>query len=209
MDTLEKGQDKIKKICDSLRIETLEPAKVEAQKIIAEAKEKALEIIEQAEEQAERMFAIARAEIEQERNVFQSSLVQAANQSVETLKQRIEKELFNHEFESMIKSETAKPTVIADLIKVVIEAIKKEGVEANLEVVIPQHVNPKEVAALLGDKVLNNLKDHELHVGHFAGGAKIRLVDKKMTLVITDQALRELMSSFVRKDFRKMIFKAE
>ena len=41
--TLEKGEDKIQKICDALRRETLEPAKAEAEqlRLVAEAKAEA------------------------------------------------------------------------------------------------------------------------------------------------------------------------
>ena len=52
MDT---GKDKVKKICDVLRKETLEPAKLEADEMIESAKERAREIIALAEQEVERM----------------------------------------------------------------------------------------------------------------------------------------------------------
>ena len=41
----DKGQDKIKKICDQLREETLEPAKQEAEEMLENAKKQAEKII--------------------------------------------------------------------------------------------------------------------------------------------------------------------
>lgn len=206
MEKKDSKDNKIKQICDSLRKETLEPAKLEAEKIIQEAKDKAAQIVAEAEEQAERIQAHARADIEQEKNVFQSSLAQAAKQSIEALRQSVETKLFNEELESFLEQESSKPSVIASLIQSIIEAVEKEGVEADLLAIIPEKVSAKEVSALLGDTILKKLGKNSISVGHFNGGAQVKLVGKNMTIDITDSTLKELMSSYVRKDFRKMIF---
>ena len=83
MRSLEKGQDKIQKICDKLRHDTLEPAEEEAQQILKEARKKAESIKAEAERHAEQLVKQARGQIEQERNVFHSSLHQAAKQTIE------------------------------------------------------------------------------------------------------------------------------
>ncbi len=206
MEKKDSKDDKIKQICDSLRRETLEPAKQEAEQIIQEAKGKAAQIIAEAEEQAERLHAHARADIEQEKNVFQSSLAQAAKQSLESLRQSVETKLFNEELDAIIQEVSAKPSVVSDLIKVIIQAIEKEGIEANFELIIPQNVSAEEISALLGEQIMQKLEDNKISIGHFNGGAQVKLVGKNMTIDITDSTLKELMSSYVRKDFRKMIF---
>ncbi|MEM1282107.1 MAG: V-type ATP synthase subunit E [Chlamydiota bacterium] len=206
MEKKDSKDDKIKQICNSLRKETLEPAKKEAEQIILDAKEKAAQIIAEAEEQAERLQAHARADIEQEKNVFQSSLSQAAKQSLESLRQSVEAKLFNEELDELIKQVGTKPTIVSDLIRVIIQAIEKEGVEANFEAIIPQNVSAEEVSAFLGDQIMQKLEGNKISIGHFDGGAQVKLVGKNMTIDITDSTLKELMSSYVRKDFRKMIF---
>lgn len=206
MERKDSKEDKIKQICDSLRKETLEPAKVEADKIVEEAKLRAEQIIHDAEEQAKRLNAQARASIEQERNVFQSSLSQAAKQSLEALRQSIEAKLFNEELDAVVKQELSNPQVIASFVKAIVEAIEKEGVDADLEAVVPKKVPGKEVSALLGENILKKLDGNVLSLGLFDGGAQVKLVGKKMTIDITDSTLKELMASYVRKDFRKMIF---
>ncbi len=205
MTMLDKGEDKIQEICDQLRKETLEPAKLKGEEIIANAKLKAAEIVRDGEEQVERMHATARAEIEQQRNVFQSSLNQAVKQSLESLKQGVEA-LFNEEYESIVTSEGAKPQAVANFITAIVHAIEKEGIDADLEAWIPKSVSPKEVAAFLGGQTLEKLKGKALSIGNFAGGAQVKLVGKNMTIDITDATLKELMASYIRKDFRKMIF---
>ena len=52
MKSLEKGEEKIQKICDVLRRETLEPAQLEAEGVIEQAKEKAAGIVREAEQNA-------------------------------------------------------------------------------------------------------------------------------------------------------------
>lgn len=205
MKTLDKGEDKIQEICDSLRRETLEPAKREAEEIIAKARLKAEEIVKEAEEQAARMHATARADIEQQRNVFQSSLNQAAKQSIEYLKQSIE-EIVNQEFDSIVKTEGSKPEAIANFIKAIVHAIEKEGIDADLEAYIPKSVSPKEVAAYVGGQVLEKLKGKTVNIGNFDGGAQLKIVGKNMTIDISDGTLKDLLANYVRKDFRKMIF---
>src|SRR3990170_4430527 len=95
--TLEKGDEKIQKICDALRKGTLEPAQKEAERILKEAKAKAEQIIKEGHQEANRHLEEARAEIEKERNVFHSSLEQAGRQALEQLRQAIEYDLFSQE----------------------------------------------------------------------------------------------------------------
>lgn len=209
MKQLEKGQDKIQRICDVLRKETLEPAHREAESILEDAKERAKKVIAEAEEEAVLILKKAKEEIAREKNVFQASLGQAAKQTVETLRQQIETELFNPEIEQAIKQEMAKPEAIAGLIKAVVQAIEKEGLGVNLEAVVPQAVPAKQVAALLGEEILKKLKGHELTLGGFSGGAKIKIGQKNMMIDISDSAIKELVSSYVRKDFRDLLFQGK
>jgi len=206
MKSLEKGEDKIEKICEALRKETIEPAKKEALKIVEEAKKQAEAIILEADRQAKEMIVRAKNDIEQERNVFHSSLQQAAKQSVEALRQEIEKHLFSTQLDLVLESQMKDPKIIASLINAIIKAIDKKGIDTSIEAVIPQEVSPRDVNELLLAETLKRLEGHSVTVGAFKGGAQIKLVNKRMTVDITESALRELMSSFVRKDFRKLIF---
>lgn len=209
MKQLEKGQDKIQKICDVLRKETLEPAHQEAERIIEDAKEKAKKIINDAEEESALIVKKAKEEIAREKNVFQASLGQAARQTLETLRQLIENELFDPELERVIKSETAKPEVVAELIRAVVHALNKEGLGADLEVIVPKSVPAKQVSSLLGEEIVKRLKGHEVSLGSFGGGAKIKMGEKSMMIDISDAAIRELVASYVRKDFRDLLFQGK
>lgn len=208
MKSLKEGQEKIQEICHILRKETLEPAQLEASEIIQAAKERAKEIVEEAEMHAQKHLESVRRVIDQERNVFHASLEQAASQSLEALRQEVEKSLFNKEISKLVAMEAVKPDVIAKLISAIVKAIEKEGISSDISAIIPQTVSAEEVNRLLMDGILKKLKDESVKVGGFAGGAKVQMHDKKLTVDITDEALKELLTSYVRKDFRKIIFAA-
>lgn len=206
MRSLEKGQDKIQKICDKLRHDTLEPAEKEGQLIVEEAKKKAETIKADAERQAEQIIKQARGQIEQERNVFHSSLQQAAKQTVEGLRQEIEHKLFNEELQHILEKQMANPKIIAELIDGIVKALEKEGLSTDIAAVIPRAISIDDINELLLENVRNRLKGKPLEVGGFAGGAQVKLIGKKMTIDLTDQAIKELLVNYMRKDFRKLIF---
>jgi V/A-type H+-transporting ATPase subunit E len=206
MRSLERGQDKIQKICDKLRHETLEPAEKEAQQIVEEAGKKAEAIQAEAQRHAEQLIKQARGQIEQERNVFHSALKQAAKQTVEGLRQEIEHKLFNEELQHILEKQMADPKIIAELINGLVKALEKEGLTTDLSAVIPRLISADDINALLLENIRKRLKGKPLEVGSFAGGAQVKLLGRKMTIDLTDQAIKELLANYMRKDFRKLIF---
>ncbi len=206
MKTLDKEQDKIQKISEQLRREILEPAQEEARKIIVEAKKKAAQINVEAEKQAEELIQSGRKAIEQERNVFHSSLQQSAKQVIEALRQSIEHNLFNEQLHKIINQATVNPKAIADLIKAITTSIEKEGTAVDLSAIIPKSVSTKEINDLLTDNILKKLKEQSVVLGDFDGGVQVKFLDKNLTLDVTDETLQDLIARYVRKDFRKLIF---
>lgn len=206
MKTLEKGQDKIKKICDTLKRETLEPAKQEADDIIKNAKERSEQIIKEAEAEAKKIIKEARLAVEQERNVFHSSLDQALKQTLEALKQEVEQKLFNESLEKIVSQHMSDPKVIANIINAVITAIEKEGLSKDFSAIVPKASSAESINRSLAVNILEQLKDHSVTLGPCTGGAQVKLIDKRMTIDISDQALCDYLISYVRKDFRKWLF---
>ena len=206
MKQLDRGNDKVAKICDELRRETLEPAQAEAARIVQEAKDDASRIIADASKQAQALLTKSRQQSEQEQELLRSSLAQATKQAIEQLKQDIEVSLFNPALEKLVVAKTSDPKAVADLVNVIVKALEKEGLAVNLSALVATTVDPKEVNKLLVHEVLQRLSEKGVLIGEFAGGAQVKLKDKKMTLDITDVAIRELLSGFLREGFRKFIF---
>ncbi len=202
----ESGKDKVKKICDILRRETLEPAEIEAEQIIRSAKEQAEQIVAAAHKEVEKIHLEARQEIERQRNVFQSSLSQACKQAVEALKQSIEEKLFNQELTRLMTKHTQDPKVLAQLVTAVVKGIEKEGIEAALSVYIPAVVPARAVNMLLAHEILEKLKEKSVLVGPLTGGIEVKLLKENITIDISDAALKELVANYIRKDFRELVF---
>lgn len=206
MKATEKGSDKVKKICDILRRETLEPAIGEAEQIIHSAKEQGEKIVAAGKAQADQLLEDAKREIEKQKNIFQSSLSQACKQALEALKQKIEEQLFDQGLARLITKHTQDPKVLAELITAVVRGMEKEGMETNLSVYIPAAVPARSVNMLLAHDILEKLKDKSVLVGGMTGGIEVKLEGENMTVDISDQALKELVANYSRKDFREWIF---
>lgn len=208
MDNLETGKDKIKKICDALKNEAVEPAKEEAKQILENAQQEAHQIIKDAEGKAEEIIQRAHEKISQERELFETALKEAGKQVIVFLRQEIEKKLFNESLSDWIEKQVADPKIDAKLITVLIEAIEKEGLSSQFSALIPEKIPVDQVNAQLIKNILDKLREKSVVVGNFTGGVKLKLHDRNLTLDLSDQALKELVGQYVRKDFRKIIFQA-
>lgn len=208
MKGIDTGKDKVKKICDVLRKETLEPAKKEAEEILRKAESEARQILEQARIEEEKIRLESKKEIEKERNVFQSSLHQACKQALETLKQDIEDKLFPTELSELLQQPMQQPHVVVELITAVAKALEKEGIDANLDVLIPQSVSPSAINRLLTHNILQKLKANSVRIGHAQGGISVKVEKDHITVDVTEDALRELVSGYIRKDFRETFFRS-
>jgi V/A-type H+/Na+-transporting ATPase subunit E len=205
MKTLEESSKKIKDICDKLKAEAIEPAKKEADAILESAQLKAQQIIEEAERQAKKTLADAKAAIEQERNVFQSFMAQTAKQTVESLRQQIEKRFFKDELYQLVDKQTADPKLLAKVIDVIINAIKKDGLSADFSAIISKQIPVKEVNAFLGENALSQLREKSVVLGDVQGGVQVKLHDKKLMIDLSDDALIDLLNTY-RKGFRELLF---
>ncbi len=207
METLEKGKQKLNEICEILRKETLEPAGKEAESILDKAKKQALKIVEDARGEASALLKKAEETIEKEKSIFQTSLDLAAKKSFEKLRGEIETQLFREGLEPLTDRAASDAHVMADVINALIDVLKKEGLRGNLALSLGERVNPKEMAERLTKDVLDLIKDQPFEVASFKGGAVLNLKDKKLSIDISDVALKELFGSYLREDFRKILFK--
>ncbi|MBX9922673.1 MAG: V-type ATP synthase subunit E [Rhabdochlamydiaceae bacterium] len=208
MKGIDTGKDKVKKICDVLKKETLEPAKKEAEEIVRKAEAEASQIIELARSEEAKIRLESKKEIEKERNVFQSSLHQACKQALETLKQDVEDKLFPSELSDLLQQPMKQPQVIVELISAVVKALEKDGIDADLDVMIPHSVSASEINRLLTQNILQKLKQNSVRVGPIQGGIAVKVEKSHITVDVTDAALRELVSGYIRKDFRETFFRS-
>jgi len=206
MKNLETGKDKIQKICDAIRKETLEPVQQEAREIVENARLKADEIIRAAEKEAAKLIGAADSEIQEKKRLLASSLNLSCRQAVEMLKQKIEHDFFDQELSELVVKETAKPQLIAHLIESFMHSLKEQGIEEDFEVLIPKEITARSINALLGKNILERLKNQTVELGDFHGGIQIKMKGRHITIDISDQVVKELIASYIRRDFRDLLF---
>ncbi|MBS0621353.1 MAG: V-type ATP synthase subunit E [Verrucomicrobia bacterium] len=199
--SLQTGKEKIQKICDLLRRETIEPAQADAERIKQEAEAEAQEILAKAHAQAAEIESAAKQRVAKEKAIFTSAMEQGVRQSLQSLKQEIENTLFSDQLGKLITSASGDPKLMAALINAIVKAVEKEGLSTDLEVLIPKVVDRHAVEMLLLEQVRSKLQQ-----GLFLGGVKVRLVDQNVAIDVSDEALKELLSHHIRKDFRNLLF---
>ena len=208
MKALDSGKDKIQKICDTLRKETLNPAKQEAAEIVENANLEAAQIVRDAQEQAKSLIEEAQSAIDQKKKALQSSLALAARQGIEQLKQKIEQELLFKELLEYVAKQLSDPKLISSLINNFMSSLEEKGIEEDIGVLIPSSISPRAVNSLLVRQFLERLEKQSVSIGDFSGGVQLKLRDRKITIDITDEAVRELLASYIRSDFRDLVFQA-
>jgi V/A-type H+-transporting ATPase subunit E len=206
MDKLETGKERVKKICDVLKRETLEPALREAEEIVIHARAEADLLIDKAKKKAAKLVEEAQADIDRKSAVFQASLAQACRQALDTLKELIERQLFRPKLAELIAAATADPKLLAQLVTVIIKAVEKEGMGADLTVIVPSAIPARTINELIGKEILEKLREKSVVLGPIKGGVEVKLHKDQITIDITDKALKELVGGYIRKDFRALLY---
>lgn len=209
MKSLDTEKETIEKICNILTEETLQPAKAEAKRIVAEAEKRAQEIKEEAQKAREEILREADYQVKQQENVFRSTMVQATGQSLEAVRQQIQKQLFSKSLTQLLTEPLKRPDLIADLIRSIVQAIDKEGLAANLTAAIPAQVSVEEINKLLGQDVLKKLNGNSVVLSQLPAGVTVKLRDQQLTVDMSLESVQELVSSYIRKDLRELIFGKE
>lgn len=207
MELLDSGEDKVKKICDAIREQTLDPAKQEAKDIVNKAIQEAERIVKRAHEEAQHIFKENEKKIQQQKNVLHSALNLSCKQALQALKQEIEENLFSKELSQLIQN-SLNESAIAKFITVICQGLEKEGVSSNLEVFLSKNLSKEEVAKHLSSDILSKIKGKTFGLSSLASGLEVKVSDKNMTIELSEEVLKQLLSQFVREDFRELIFSA-
>ncbi len=202
---LETADNKVKEICAILRKETLEPAQEEAKEIIAAAVKEADELIRKAKEEAVRIREENKLELSKELQVHEGSIQLSIRQGISTLRQNIEK-IFTTQLDSEIERVMGSEDVVAQVISIILGLIAKEGLDVNLQVMIPKAINLEALLSKLTADFAEKVKKGAVLVEDIKGGAEIKLIDKKISIDLTDVAVKELLASYVIPELREKIF---
>jgi V/A-type H+-transporting ATPase subunit E len=200
------GDERLAAICQMIRSETLDPAKEEAEQIRHAAERDAARIRAEAKRQAEQMIHDARSLIKEERDAFDVSLEQAARQVVGLLKEKIEKSLFNPGLDKYLSDEFHDEAKTARLLDLLIQELQDEGLDGDVSVWLGKHLHKEEVLKHLSQNTLKKVSSGNLLVGEHTYGIVLKIVDRHLSIEVTPEGLKEIMSTFLRSDFRSILF---
>lgn len=200
------ADDKLKKICNALREDALKPAEEEASILVKEAKLKAESIISNANKEAERIIKAANENATRELAIAKAEIERTLQRSLDALKQSIENRIFNENLVEWLNNSINNSEVSVEFIKAILNALEKQGLDSDLTICISKSLNPKEVNKLLGKEILKKLHESSVILGDFSGGIKVKVNQKSLELDVTTEALKDLFSRYLRKDFREIIF---
>jgi len=203
---IDSGKEKVKKICDILKKETLDPAKQEASEIVERAQVEAQKILDAATSEVEFKWKEYEKDMAEKQTVLDSSLKLSVKQSIAFLKQEVTEKLFNPELEKYVSSNMQNEDVISGLLNAIITSIEKEGIGTNISALIPKNVSDKAIVAKLSSNVLDKLKTDGVQISDIGGGVKVHVKDRHMTIDLSDETLKTLISSFISKNMRKVVF---
>lgn len=203
---MENGEQKIQKICEYIKNETLDPARQQAKEILENAHISAEQIIKKAHAEKDRLLNEAKNEIQRERKVFDSSINLAVRQTLEDLKHKIEEELFSKNLKELVLKTTKDTKIIANIINSIVKTIEKYGIDIDISAYVSKDMDPKSINALLITEVIDKLKENEVVLKEFEGGVKIKLHNTQITIDISDKAIKELIARYVKSDFRQLIY---
>ena len=206
MKQLQTANEKIQQICDALRRETLEPVREEAGQLLERTEAECRRRLHDAQVEAERMIAEARAQINKERQMAQAQLQQAVRQAVSVLRQAIEEQLLREGLMEQLNAPLKDPEVITRLIQALISGLERAGLATDLEVLVGQTVQPRDINQKLGQALVEKLRGKTVAIGPFEGGVQVKLHQQQLRVDVTDKALSGLLADFLRKDFREMLF---
>ena len=207
MDTLEKGKNKLGEICDILRKETLEPAQNEANQIIEKAKQESQKVIEQAQAEAKHIQEEAQAKIVKEQKLFESSMDLGAKQTFNQLREKIQQHLFNEQLSELSANMMSDGELAAKLISAVVNAVEKDGLNSNLTLALADSIKVEDVSKSLVAQAVEKIKNGKISIESISSGAKVSILDQKVSIDVSDQSLKELMGNFLRDSFREILFK--
>lgn len=199
-------EDRLQELIGELKTKTLDPALKAAEQVKKDAQSFADQLIAQAQAQKEQILQETQREVEQKHKAFQSSLKNAKRQAVDALRQEIETGIFNPEIRSVIDDEANETKLVRQAIEVMIHAAGNEG---DFKAYVSEKIKPEDVAKGFTKTLLKQIDGKVYPLKSLRGGAQLRVEKGSMTLDLSSEAIANLLSTYMRLEFRKLVFGEE
>jgi len=204
MKHLDTGSDKIKKICDAIRHETLEPAKQQARLIVEQAIDQAALIIQEARAQADAVMENARKSHEKEKHIFESSMVHSAKLFKEKFCSDIETHFLSSSINKVSSHLFHQSDMCAQVVSALISGFKNKSLNGDLVVILSSELNKQDFINHLTSDVKKQISSVEN--GTFSQGVILKVEGENLRIDFNTQGLNEALMDSVRPDFRKYFY---
>ena len=100
-------------------------------------------------------------------------------------------------------SDEAKTARLLDLL---IEELRKEGLDGDVAAWLGSHLSKEKVLKHISQNTLKKIPSGNLLVGENTYGIVLKIVGRHLSIEVTPEGLKEMMSTFLRSDFRSILF---
>lgn len=217
MNETTKESSGVQDLIDRIRGQGVQAAQQQAGQILQDARRQAAEIVAQAKAEAEAERAKAHAEIEAHRKATQDALQLAARDTVLDLKARVMAR-FEEFVKRLVVSATRDEEIVRSIVLVLAghaagEFIKDKDIEVRVSKSLldgEAHLQEEGKQAILG------LSSDMLREGlvlatsdEIEGGARVRLIDDKLEIDLSDRAVARMISQRLLPRFKAILEGAE
>jgi V/A-type H+/Na+-transporting ATPase subunit E len=204
MKHLDSGSEKIKKICDAIRHETLEPAKQQAKAIVEQASDQAANIIQEARNQAESIMEASKLQYEKEKQIFEASMIHSSKLFKEKLKQEIEQHFLVPSLDKIASNIFNDAKMTAQVVSAIVEGWKKQSASSDLVAIVSSGINKEEFAKALTSEVRSRMMD--IKSQDSISGVILKSQGENLRIEISQNQLAEALMNALRQDFRKFFY---
>lgn len=212
MKDTDKSSEGVQNLIDRIRDQGVQAAQSEAERLLSAARKQAAEIVAKAKAEADAERAQAKQEIEAHRAASMDALQLAARDTVLDLKARVVAR-FEEFVKRLVVSATHDEQLIRDIVLVLAgraadSLIKDKQVEVRISRALLgeqtlQEEGKQAIQALYSDMLREGLElvaDDEVQ-----GGARIRLVDEKLEVDLSDRTVAKLISQRMVPRFKAIM----
>ncbi len=199
---IESSDKKVKEICDLLYKETILPAKEESEQRIEDAKRHAAAIIAAAKEEAKVLLEENQKNIQALRKIHEAAEQLAITRAIEVLKAGV-MNLFHKDLLASFKSTLSEKEVCKNILEVLLEAIKRDGIKSDLRLEVSSRVDFDQLVSSMVGSFVVKLEKGDIPI---QSGVALTLKDKKITLKVTEETIKELLASNLPLILKSKVF---
>lgn len=212
----------VDQLVQKLKQEGVDAGRQEAEKILAQAKSQAQGLISQAKVQAAEELDRARDQVRREKRAVQESLQVAYRDLILSIKSdlqlRFAQEVRFEIGEFVSQSQQLEKLVLAAIDRILGDTQWPEG--SNVEVILPEHIdelkditqNPQQAHGGALTEFVFTVQEKLLREGvtlrangDQKGGIRLALEQEKVSLDLTDEAISDLLLSFLSPRFQAIL----